>query len=101
MRFFLFFLLVIVVFMLVFVACIDNTVKTDEIWTYRCRVENKDTGEALCSRTYYLPEGSDPEKAMDRYLQRIEDDCCEGSCREYYGDASYRFECSSSGGAVR
>ena len=101
MRFFYSFLLTIVVFMLFLVACIDNTVKTDEIWTYNCYVENKDTGERPCSRTYYLPAGSDPEKAMDRYLQRIEDDCCTTSCRNSFGDGDYRVECRSSGGAVR
>ena len=97
-----FFLVVIVVFMLCLVACIDNTVKTDEIWTYDCYVENEDTKDTICSRTYYLPAGSDPEKAMDRYIQRIKDLCCpSGSCQEDRGRGSYEIGCHSSGGAVR
>ncbi len=96
MRFFYPFLLAIVVFMLFLSACIDNTVKTDEIWTYDCQLKNEDTGERVCSRTYYLPAGSDPEKAMERYLQRIEDDCCPTGC-----GFSFRATCNSSGGAVR
>lgn len=103
MRFFQFFSLAIVVFMLFLVACeIDNTVKTDEIWTYHCYIENEDTGEKPCNRTYYLPAGSDPEKATDRYLQRILDDCCpSGSCQEKFGRGDYSRVCDSSGGALR
>ena len=100
MRFFYSFLLTIVVFMLFLVACIDNTVKTDEIWTYDCSITDDDTREQICSRTYFLPAGSDPEKAMDRYLQRIKDDCC-STGSDCLANRNTRTTCESSGGAVR
>ena len=100
MRFFYSFSLAIVVFMLFLVACIDNTVKTDEIWTYDCSITDDDTREQICSRTYYLPAGSDPEKAMARYLQRIKDECCAtgGNC---LANRDIKTTCRSSGGALR
>lgn len=101
MRFFYSSSLAIVVFMLVFVACeIDNTVKTDEIWTYDCSITDDDTREQICSRTYYLPAGSDPEKASDRYLQRIKDDCCSPGS-DCLANRSITTSCQSSGGALR
>ena len=101
MRFFYSFLLAIVVFMLFLVACeIDNTVKTDEIWTYDCFITDEDTREQICSRTYYLPAGSDPEKAVARYLQRIEDECC-ATGSNCLANRNIKITCDSSGGALR
>ena len=63
-------------------------------------LKNEDTGESV-QEPYYLPAGSDPEKAMDRYLQRIKDDYYPTSCRENGGDGDYQFVCNSSGGTLR
>ena len=101
MRFFQFISLAIVVFMLFLVACeIDNTVKTDEIWTYDCYITDEDTREQICSRTYYLPAGSDPENATARYLQRIEDECC-ATGSNCLANRHTKTTCRSSGGALR